>query len=55
MDGYPANFGEYARLGLVFTAAAVLFSAVFVSRLIFDFEVDVLKAKRILLTWRKMA
>jgi preprotein translocase subunit SecD len=34
---------------------ATLFSAVFVSRLIFDFEVDVLKAKRILLTWRKMA
>ena len=34
---------------------ATLFSAVFVSRLIFDFEVDVLRAKRILLTWRKMA
>jgi len=34
---------------------ATLFSAVFVSRLIFDFEVDVLRAKRILLTWRKLA
>jgi preprotein translocase subunit SecD len=34
---------------------ATLFSAVFVSRLIFDFEVDVLKAKSITLTWRKMA
>ncbi len=34
---------------------ATLFSAVFVSRLIFDFEVDVLRAKRIVLTWRKIA
>jgi preprotein translocase subunit SecD len=34
---------------------ATLFSAVFVSRLIFDFELDVLKARRILLTWRKIA
>jgi preprotein translocase subunit SecD len=34
---------------------ATLFAAVFVSRLIFDFELDVLKARRILLTWRKIA
>jgi preprotein translocase subunit SecD len=34
---------------------ATLFSAVFVSRLIFDFDVDVLKSKRIRLTWRKLA
>jgi preprotein translocase subunit SecD len=34
---------------------ATLFSAVFVSRLIFDFEVDVLHTKRIRLTWRKIA
>jgi preprotein translocase subunit SecD len=34
---------------------ATLFSAVFVSRLIFDFELDVLKVKRILVSWRKLA
>jgi preprotein translocase subunit SecD len=34
---------------------ATLFSAVFVSRLIFDFNVDVLRVKRILVSWRKMA
>jgi preprotein translocase subunit SecD len=34
---------------------ATLFAAVFVSRLIFDFELDVLRAKRLLLTWRKIA
>jgi preprotein translocase subunit SecD len=34
---------------------ATLFAAVFVSRLIFDFNVDVLKTKRILLTWRRIA
>ncbi len=34
---------------------ATLFAAVFVSRLIFDFELDVLGAKKILLTWRKIA
>jgi preprotein translocase subunit SecD len=34
---------------------ATLFAAVFVSRLIFDFELDVLKTKRLLLTWRKIA
>ncbi len=34
---------------------ATLFAAVFVSRLIFDFELDILRAKRILLTWRKLA
>lgn len=34
---------------------ATLFAAVFVSRLIFDFNVDVLKTKRILLTWRRVA
>ena len=33
---------------------ATLFAAVFVSRLIFDFELDVLRAKRLLLTWRKI-
>jgi preprotein translocase subunit SecD len=33
---------------------ATLFAAVFVSRLIFDFELDVLKAKRLVLTWRKI-
>ena len=32
---------------------ATLFAAVFVSRLIFDFELDVLHTKKILLTWRK--
>jgi len=31
---------------------ATIFAAVFVSRLIFDFELDVLRAKRLLLTWR---
>jgi preprotein translocase subunit SecD len=34
---------------------ATLFSAVFVSRLIFDFNVEVLKVKKILVTWRKIA
>jgi len=34
---------------------ATIFAAVFVSRLIFDFELDVLKTKRIRLTWRKIA
>ncbi|MGO9308257.1 MAG: protein translocase subunit SecD [Spirochaetia bacterium] len=34
---------------------ATLFAAVFVSRLIFDFELDVLGTKRIRLTWRKLA
>ena len=34
---------------------ATLFAAVFVSRLIFDFELDVLKTKRLLLTWRRIA
>jgi preprotein translocase subunit SecD len=34
---------------------ATLFSAVFVSRLIFDFNVDVLKVKKIWVTWRKIA
>jgi preprotein translocase subunit SecD len=34
---------------------ATLFSAVFVSRLIFDFNVDVLKVRRILVSWRKIA
>ncbi len=34
---------------------ATLFAAVFVSRLIFDFEVDVLRTRRILLTWRRVA
>jgi preprotein translocase subunit SecD len=34
---------------------ATLFAAVFVSRLIFDFELDVLRTKKIRLTWRKLA
>jgi preprotein translocase subunit SecD len=34
---------------------ATLFSAVFVSRLIFDFELDVLHTKKLRLTWRKIA
>jgi preprotein translocase subunit SecD len=34
---------------------ATLFSAVFVSRLIFDFNNDVLKVRKILVTWRKIA
>ena len=34
---------------------ATLFSAVFVSRLIFDFNVDVLKVKKIWVTWRRIA
>jgi preprotein translocase subunit SecD len=34
---------------------ATLFSAVFVSRLIFDFNVDVLRVKRIVISWRKTA
>jgi len=34
---------------------ATLFAAVFVSRLIFDFELDVLGTKRLLLTWRRIA
>ncbi len=34
---------------------ATLFAAVFVSRLIFDFELDVLRTKRLLLTWRRIA
>ena len=34
---------------------ATLFSAVFVSRLIFDFNVEVLKVKRIVVSWRKIA
>ncbi len=34
---------------------ATLFTAVFVSRLIFDFNVDVLKVRKIRVTWRKIA
>jgi preprotein translocase subunit SecD len=34
---------------------ATLFSAVFVSRLIFDFNNDVLKVRKIRVTWRKIA
>ncbi|HYW83985.1 MAG TPA: protein translocase subunit SecD [Spirochaetia bacterium] len=34
---------------------ATLFAAVFVSRLIFDFELDVLRTKTLLLTWRRIA
>ncbi len=34
---------------------ATLFTAVFVSRLIFDFNVDVLKMRKIRVTWRKIA
>ncbi len=34
---------------------ATLFSAVFVSRLIFDFNVEVLKVKKILVSWRRLA
>ncbi len=34
---------------------ATLFSAVFVSRLIFDFNVEVLKVKKIWVTWRRIA
>ena len=34
---------------------ATLFSAVFVSRLIFDFNVEVLKVKKIWVTWSKIA
>ena len=34
---------------------ATIFAAVFVSRLIFDFELDVLHTKKIRLTWRKIA
>ncbi len=40
---------------LVIGNLATLFSAVFVSRLIFDFEVDVLRTKTMRLTWRKLA
>jgi preprotein translocase subunit SecD len=34
---------------------ATLFTAVFVSRLIFDFNVDVLKVRKIRVSWRKIA
>ena len=34
---------------------STLFTAVFISRLIFDFNVDVLKVKRIVVSWRKIA
>jgi preprotein translocase subunit SecD len=34
---------------------ATIFAAVFVSRLIFDFEVDVLRARKLQLTWRRIA
>jgi preprotein translocase subunit SecD len=34
---------------------ATLFSAVFVSRLIFDFNVEVLGMKRVLVSWRRIA
>ncbi len=34
---------------------STLFTAVFISRLIFDFNVDVLKVKRIVISWRKTA
>jgi preprotein translocase subunit SecD len=40
---------------LVVGNLATLFSAVFVSRLIFDFNVEVLKVKRILVSWRRLA
>jgi len=30
-----------------------LFTSLFVSRLIFDFEIDVLKAKKVSIAWRK--
>ncbi len=34
---------------------STLFTAVFISRLIFDFNVEVLKTKRIVVSWRKIA
>jgi preprotein translocase subunit SecD len=53
------NLGKGSIQGFAVTLLignlATIFAAVFVSRLIFDFELDVLKTKRILLTWRKIA
>ncbi|MGA2974266.1 MAG: protein translocase subunit SecD [Spirochaetia bacterium] len=53
------NLGKGSIQGFAVTLLignlATLFTAVFVSRLIFDFELDMLRAKRILLTWRKIA
>jgi preprotein translocase subunit SecD len=53
------NLGKGSIQGFAVTLLvgnlATLFAAVFVSRLIFDFELDVLHTKRIRLTWRKIA
>ena len=58
-DGISGQPGKGSIQGFAVTLlignAATLFAAVFVSRLIFDFELDMLRAKRILLTWRKIA
>jgi preprotein translocase subunit SecD len=53
------NLGKGSIQGFAVTLLvgnlATLFAAVFVSRLIFDFELDVLHTKRFRLTWRRIA
>jgi preprotein translocase subunit SecD len=49
--GSIQGFAVTLAVGLV----SSMFTAVFVSRLIFDFNVDVLKVKKIWVSWRKLA
>ncbi len=49
-NGAVKGFAVTLAVGLI----SSLFTALFVSRLIFDFEVDVLKVKKVSITWRKM-
>ncbi|NNM68220.1 MAG: protein translocase subunit SecD [Spirochaetales bacterium] len=48
--GAVQGFAVTMAVGLI----SSLFTSLFVSRLIFDFEIDVLKARRLSITWRKM-
>jgi preprotein translocase subunit SecD len=48
--GAVQGFAVTMAVGLV----ASLFTSLFVSRLIFDFEIDVLKAKKVSIAWRKI-
>jgi preprotein translocase subunit SecD len=47
--GAVQGFAVTLAVGLV----SSLFTSLFVSRLIFDFEIDVLKAKKVSIAWRK--
>ena len=48
--GAVQGFAVTLAVGLI----SSLFTSLFVSRLIFDFEIDVLKTRKLAITWRKM-